>query len=83
MTEGLPKRICKNDQCRIEFDPKTPKQIYHDRKCFMDEWKRKRRSTGRPKFRCPECDKVSQLEFSPKSTLAFYRWSCECGYRPL
>lgn len=80
---GISKRICKNERCGIEFKPKTPKQLYCHRACFKDAWKRKRRTTGKPKFRCPECGKVSQLEFNPKSKLALYKWMCECGHKPL
>lgn len=83
MTDELPKRTCKNKRCGIEFQPTVPRMVYHNRKCFKDAWKRKQRSTGMPKFRCPKCKKVSQLEFNPKATLAFYKWSCKCGFKPL
>lgn len=81
--EDLPNRVCINEECDIEFTPAAPRQRYHDRACFKDAWKKKQRTQGFPKFRCPECGFVSQLNINPKTHLAFFNWSCKCGHKPL
>ena len=47
-------RICKGWQCKIEFEPKDRRQLYHDRACLMRTAKLRYRRKARRAIRLME-----------------------------
>lgn len=72
-------------ECGEKFIPKSARHDYHTRKCFVLAYKRKQREVTFPKWTCPECEKVTQLDFNPiKDTITWITYDCpHCKYSRL
>ena len=77
----LVKRKCK--RCGTEFIPKTYRHAYCSRKCFEREYQKK--VDTYPSYLCPECGKITKLDFFPRMVLNSNKWNkfkCpHCGNR--
>ena len=58
------KKIC--PQCGKLFTPKTGRQIFHRRKCYMLSYRSKEKEQKYPLWICPKCKEKIQLTFHPK-----------------
>lgn len=73
--------------CGTMFTKKTKNHTFDKRKCFKIAYNRKLKeeatSSKCPSFICPECGKMTKLEFTPKKNIK--KWSdflCPfCGYK--
>lgn len=78
------KKNCLNPECTNNFYPKIDRQIYCSKKCYYEllKIKKKQCKNAKPKFICPDCNKITFLDFSPiKNKKRWADWSCgHCGY---
>ena len=75
-------RNCKN--CGITFLVKKDKQLCCSRRCFkQDYYRSKKRLNNFPSYKCPNCEKLSQLTFDPcKNPEEWNHFKCPWCYRP-
>lgn len=74
-----PRRRCLH--CRKMFTPKTARQYFHVRKCYMLNYRKKQKENKYPIWICPKCRKKTQLDFHPKMNIEKWRkFQCShCG----
>ena len=77
------KKICA--ECKKEFIAVSPKHKHCTRKCFMIAYRKKQREVTFPKWRCPNCNQETQLDFNPvKKKLKWITYKCpKCKYSRL
>ena len=76
---------CASPNCNNIFEQRHYKHIFCSRKCFIVNWRKSLKSSKYPIFKCPECGKVTQLDFHPiSSKQKWLVFKCdECGYQPM
>ena len=71
--------------CGKKFKGVTSRNVYCSRKCFKKGYKLDKEECEFPTFKCPECRKITKLDFYPRDN--YHEWKkfkCpKCGYEPI
>lgn len=67
--QGTEHKIIKCHTCGNLFEPKTYRNIFCSRGCFMKFYRMEEKKEEYPSYICPNCRKMTRLNFDPKKSV--------------